>query len=407
METGALPKYVEIIGMDESGQVGEPIIFTRVGMSPSSGYQMFLRNIDYFGMLMPSKYKLRQGYTEGYLLNYAKSIIDDPTLKVEVYKMLFETQLQLITELSLRTAQNLFQDRGLIAGLFDERSDIRKDYKEHLDEAFSALSALKKFQSPRMWLDSFVKSYGMMLITNRMAEKYKTFKKEGFNDYFWGIQIAGGFPFAFWWHDVLDKETVFQKGTCAIVGVSNGDEYYPLMSTAGAVSTALMKNQEKLHLYNIQPLEIDDNIDLSVFFAGHSKALTVPTFHKRIMFFGSINEDVRMCIPYLMHEKNNHEFFEATRIGVPIKWYLSTHGYGNQDNTFVVHGDSLSPRDKENITFCKSRGYDIRHVSDFKGDFAELFGNLAKEIEFAPTQRRTKLLASLKKIENGCSSEMK
>jgi hypothetical protein len=192
-----LPRYVELVGMDESGQVGDPIIFARVGMNPGSEYQMFLRNIEYFEMLMPSKYKLRQGYTEAYLLNYAKSIIDDTTLKVEIYKMLFETQLRLVTELSLRTAQNLFLDRGLFASLFDERSDIREDYKEHLEDVFSALNALKKFQSPRMWLDSFVKSYGMMVITSRMAEKYKTFKKEGFDDYFWGIQIAGGFPFAF------------------------------------------------------------------------------------------------------------------------------------------------------------------------------------------------------------------
>jgi hypothetical protein len=108
-----------------------------------------------------------------------------------------------------------------------------------------------------------------------------------------------------------------------------------------------------------------------------------------------------------MHEKKGPELFEATRIGVPIKWYFTHHGYGKPDNTIVVHGDRLSQRDKENITFCKSKGYDIHHVCDFKEDFTELFGKLTSEIEFAPTQKRTKLSASLKKIENACSDEMK
>jgi hypothetical protein len=333
-------------------------------------------------------------------------MVDEPFLKISIFRMFPDVQLKLVTDFALFTAKNLYESRKEIVGLFDKDGNLVEDYKEKLPSASQSIDILKRFRNPRIWLDSFVKSYGMMWITNRLGEASRHFKKEGFTSFFWAIQIAGGYPFAFWWKDLLEKGTSFQKGESVITGVSNGDEHYPLMSAAGTISTSLMRNVDKLHHFSVQPIDIDDSFDLYNFFEGHSKALDTPIFQKRVIFIGKMSDNVRMCIPYLMHTKDIYNTHEATSITVPIQWFFKHRGYGKADNTTIVHSDSLSTTDKENIKFCKGRKYPIKHISEFKEDFEVLLSKVSSEIDYAPTQKRTKLSTTLKKIETECLGEM-
>jgi hypothetical protein len=217
--------------------------------------------------------------------------------------------------------------------------------------------------------------------------------------------VAGGYPFAFWWRNLLEKGFL-QKGSFVATGVSNGDEYYPTMSTAGTIATSLMKNSDKLHLFPLKPLEYDSEYDIVDFFKGQQTAFELPTFQKRIIFLGAMNDNLRLCIPYLEHLRDIHYTPEATSIGVPVEWYFKARGYGTPTNTMIIHSSVLSEKDKQNIQFCKSRSYPIHHTSDYKEDFEKLVTKINSEIEYAPTQKRTKLSTSLKRICEDCSKHM-
>jgi len=402
-----MPTYIEVNGLDESGSVGEPIIFVRIGVSLLNEVQIFLRNIEHFNMLLPDKHRIRQGYEPKSLLRYVKSFVEDPCFDITMFRMFPETQLKLLTEFSLRTAGDLYRSREAIVKLFDSSGNIVEDYESVAPSISQAINILKRFRSPRVLIDSFIKSYGMMVIAMKLGVLSRSSRIEGFTNSFLTVQIAGGYPFAFWWKDLVDKNPLFKKGSFVITGVSNGDEHYPSMSSAGTIAMSLLLNSDKLHLFPIQPLELEGSIDLASFFDGHSRAIEIPTFQKRIIFLGTMNENIRMCIPYLMHLRDRHETYEASSVRIPIEWYFKFRGHGKPENTIVVHSSSLSGQDRNNIKACKKCDYAIHHVSDFKKDFQEFLGKLGSEIDYAPTQKRTSLSASLKKIEEGCLNAMK
>ena len=75
-----MPTYIEINGIDEAGSIGQPIIFTKVNVGVKNEVQLFLRNLNHFGTLMPNKFKLK-GFDPSYLLKYVTELLDDQTVK--------------------------------------------------------------------------------------------------------------------------------------------------------------------------------------------------------------------------------------------------------------------------------------------------------------------------------------
>jgi len=399
--------YVEINGMDESGSVGEPIIFVRIGVSLLHELQIILRNIEYFNKLMASKYFLK-GYETSTLFKYVLDFINDPSLDITIFRMFPETQLKILRELSLLTGETLFQCRKTLTKMFDLEGNLTTVDQPTASEISKAVGKLKRFRNPKIWLESFIKSYGMMTITKRLGEISKSLSKPGFTDHFLVIQIDGGFPFAFWWKYLLNEDDpCFKKGSFVVNGISNGDNYYPSISTAGTIAESLFRNVEKLHLFPVYPIKYETTFDLNTFCEDHGKAMEMHTFQNRILFVGRIREGVRTCIPYLMHLRGRKKTYEPFGIRIPIKWFSKVHGFGTAENTVIVQGSYLSPRDKENLRFCKDNGYPIYHVSDFKESFEELINKLEAEIQYAPTQKRKSLSSKLKKIEEDVLSGMR
>lgn len=398
--------YVEINGLDESGTVGEPILFVRLGASMLIEPQIILRNIEYFNALMASK-DLLKGYEPSTLFKYVLSFIEDPSFDVTIFRMFPETQLKILRDLSLLTAEDLFGSRRTLVKLFDSKGKMAKIDQDTLSDVSQTINTLKRFRNPNFWLDSYIKSFGMMLITMKLENLSKAFSKPGFTSYFLVVQIDGGFPFAFWWRGIMDKIPCFKKGSFIVSGVSNGDEYYPSMSTAGVIAGSLLRNREKLHLFPVHPLEYENAVDLNGFFEGHSKAIERPTFQNRILFVGKIGKNVRTCIPYLMHLRDRHKTYEVFKVGRSISWFFRVYGHGYPENTVIVYGSNLTSRDKESIKFCKENKYPLRHVSEFREEFQEFIKTLSSEIEYAPVQKRKTLSSRLKRIENQCLSEFK
>ena len=119
-----MPKFIEINGIDEAGSVGEPIIFCRINVSIKNEIQLFLRNLNHFGTLMPNKMKLR-GFDPSNLLKYVTGLIEDPTLRVELYRMPPEVQLKLVYSLAMQTAIELQGNRAELVNIFDNEGNLK------------------------------------------------------------------------------------------------------------------------------------------------------------------------------------------------------------------------------------------------------------------------------------------
>lgn len=403
-----MPTYIEITGLDESGVVGEDILFARVSVGLNNEIQLFLRNIDFFDMLLPSKFKIGRGFDQTHLLKYVKSMLDDSTFEIELFKMFPATQLRLTKDLLALTAEDLFEQRQVLLSVFDE-SDKVISSEDTANLIYGVTDILRKFRTSRIWVESFVKAYGMMKVVreygNNIKRKTEGAAYKGFSNIFSAIQVAGGYPFAFWWRNLLEQG-ILQKGAFVASGVSNGDEHYPTMSAAGTIATSLMKNKDKFHLFPIKPIEYDSEYDMVNFFKGQQTAYELPIFQKRIIFLGTMNENLRLCIPYLEHLRDIHITPEATSVSVPVDWFFKARGYGTPENTVIIHSSILSDNDKQNIQFCKSRSYPIRHTSEYKKDFEDLVAKINSEIEYAPTQKRSKLSTSLTRICADCAKHM-
>jgi hypothetical protein len=401
-----MPTYIEVNGMDEAGSVGEAIIFVRLGVGLPNEVQLFLRNLYHFNTLMPNKTRLH-GYEDGYLLKYATDILDDSTYKIDLYKMPLDVQLKLIKYMTVQTSIDLHLCRKDLLSVFDANGNMRNGAS--VSPVYKTTDILKRFRDSKIWIESFVKSYGMMYITKELGisskNREKKLKSEGFSDFFSVSQIAGGYPFAFWWKTLMEQGH-FAKGKFIVTGVSNGDVHYPCMSGAGTMASALFRNMDKLHLFPTKIIEYDDSIDLSEFYLGHSNALEMPIFQKRLIFIGRMNENLKMCVPYLAHLRDIHYTPEATHVNVPIEWFFKGRGYGNKDNTTIIYCNRLSQRDKENIKFCRDANYPVYHVCEYKKDFEELVSKIENETEYAPSQKRNKLVGILKRVKDVCLKEM-
>jgi len=395
--------YIEINGLDESGSVGETILFVRVGTGLLNESQIFLRNIDFFNSLIASK-NILKGYDSSTLLKYVLSFIEDPSFDVTIFRIFPEAQLKILRSFSILTAKDLYSIRGTFVKLFDSKGNLAKVDRKMVKEISEATNKLKRFRKPEYWLDSFVKSYGMMLATLKLADMLKT--KPGFTSYFWVIQADGGYPFVFWWRDVIGKKKHFKKGTFVISGVSNGDRYYPVISTAGIIAASLLRNIDKLHGFPVYPLKYNDDFDVAHFYESHSKAIEIPTFQHRVLFIGKIPENLRACIPYLIHKRDRHKTYEPFHVGTSMKWFFKKYSPGKPENTIIVYGGELSQKDKENIDFCREKKYPVFHISEFKKDFQKLLNELNTEIQYFPENKKQRLSTRLKNIEQDCMSKL-
>lgn len=402
-----MPKLVEISGIDESGHIGDPILFVRVGVGLPFEIQILLRNLQFFGRLMVSGKDIR-GYEKATLFKFVTEYMDDPSIDITVFCMHPKTQLKLLRGLMYKTAEDLYTTREPATALFGlDGKLVQKNYDALGEGITNILSRIKKFHDPEFWMESFVKSLGMRYITSKLPSMSKIFANPEKIDPLLVVQIDGGYPFAFWWKGLESMpDTKFVKGNYFVNGIAHGDEYYPAVSTAGVIAQILSFNLEKLHLYPVDsidpPIEKDD---FSSFYQNHSRAVTLRAFQNRVMFIGHIAEETSKYIPYLLHRRDRRKTYEPFYLNTDFRWFFRVFGKGTPENNLVVAGKSLSSRDKDNLKFFNENNYEVLYVSDLADDFDGLVNELDSEIQITPMQKRTSLSPKLKKIEEFCKDE--
>jgi len=227
------------------------------------------------------------------------------------------------------------------------------------------------------------------------------------------VQIDGGFPFAFWWKDLLENtESGLVKGKCLISGITNGDKYYPTMATAGTISNILRLHPEMHHLFPIKELDIQRvkyaDEGLYRFYKQHSYSLSKPIYQNRILIIGKIIDQIACCIPYLFHiQERRTKTFETFSISGSIENFLRDFGHGTKEDTNIVVGRLVSSLDKQNLQYCREREYQIKHLSDFQTAFNDLVSRLHSEIELAPSSKSYDLERKLSTLNSVCQRELK
>jgi len=306
-------------------------------------------------------------------------------------------------------SDDLFRLRGDVLGLFE-----KKDW----GVIQNVLNSLNRFKRKTIYAESFVKAFGMKKIVEDIGKfylrKYKSVEiLSGDSGPRIIVRIDGGFPFAFWWKDVLDDaESGLVKGKCLISGITNGDSYYPMMATAGTISNLLRMHPEIHYLFPIKELDAQrvrsGDEDFHTFYRAHSYSLSRPIYQNRILIIGKINDQLACCIPYLFHIQEAYKkTFETFAISGEVENFLRDFGHGAKEDTNIVVGKMTSLLDKKNLKYCKDKEYPIKYLSDFQPTFNDLSNKLHSEIELAPSGKRHSLEAKLTRLDSVCKTEMK
>lgn len=399
---------IEINGIDEAGRIGENILFTRVSVERDFEIHLLLYNLSFFNKLIPNK-KDPKGYDKKSLIRYVRDIIETGIFKIAIYKMRYKQQVVLLRLLYYFLSEDLFRSRGKILELFQ-----RKDW----GVIQTVLDSLNRFKKKSIFAESFVKAFGMKKIVEDLGkyylQKYESFEKLSSDR---GpriiVQVDGGFPFAFWWKDLLENEKFgLVKNKCLISGITNGDEYYPTMATAGTISNILHLHPEIHYLYPIKELDSleikNQQEELYRFYKQHSFSLSRPIYQNRILIIGKVIDKLDCCIPYLFHiQEGRKKTFETFRISGLAENFLRDWGYGSEQDTNIVVGRLTSSLDKENLQYCRERGYPIKYLSDFKNTFDELVNKLQSEIELTPSSKRYPLERKILELNTICQKELK
>jgi hypothetical protein len=399
---------VEINGLDEAGRVGEDILFTRVAVERDFELHLLLHNLSSFNKLIPNKNDVK-GYDIRSLIKYAKEVIESGIFGTAIYKMRSKTQVLLLRLLYSFLSEDLFRTRGEILELFN-----KKDWSV----IQVALNSLNRFKRKWIFAESFVKAFGMKKIVEDVG-KFYVGKYGSINELSSDlgpriiVQIDGGFPFAFWWKDLLENaESGLVKGKCLITGITNGDEYYPTMATAGTISNILLLHPEVHYLFPIKELD-ETRLDTEKenfydFYKKHSYALSTPIYQNRILVIGEIVDQLKCCIPYLFHiQEERTKTFETFSIIGTLENFLRDFGYGTKENTNIVVGKITSSLDKQNLEYSKEKGYTIKYLPDFQATFTELLSKLYSEIELTPSGKRADLERKLSNVKSVCQEELK
>jgi len=400
--------FVNINGLDESGKIGEDIIFSRISVEKDFELHLMLNNLSCFNKLIPNKNDV-SGYDVKSLIRYARDIIESAVFKTSIYKMRCEAQVFLLRLLYRYLSEDLFRLRGEILDLFN-----RKNW----GVIQTALNSLNRFKRKWIFAESFVKAFGMKMIVEdigrfylRRYESVENLSSDSGPRVI--VQIDGGFPFTFWWKDLLDDaESGLIKGKCLITGITNGDKYYPTIATAGTISNILHLHPEIHYLFPIKEIETQrvesKEEDLFDFYRNHSFSLSRPIYQNRILIIGKIIDEIACCVPYLFHiQVGRTKTFETFSISGSIENFLRDFGHGTKEDTNIVVGQMTTTLDRQNLQYSKEKGYPIKHLSDFQTPFNDLASKLHSEIELAPSGKRHSLEGKISSLESICKRELK
>lgn len=387
-------------GLDESGKIGDKLVFVSSAIHKDNEISLMLKNLDYFKKLILNKRDVN-GFEQKQLIKFVSNMIDDDSITIKIHYMENQIQNILLGELFKLLSNKLYKMRGSLIEYFQDKD------MSHVEYATKELTAFKR---RAIYAESYVKSYAMLDIVKKIGKsylrRYETTEKLLSDGPIIDIQIDGGFPFSFWLYDLLDdSESGFVRTKSFISGITNGDSNFPIISLSGTIAQIFYKYPEKLPLFSATEVDYPNWTDeqFNENFNKHYSSLANRRFRNRLLLVGNFDEELKRLLPYVLYlESGRTQACETYPIKYDLRAFIHEHGHGYPDNTKIVIGNCTSKEDRENAEYCKELTFQKLDVSDLKEPFSRMFDLLESEISILPMDKRTKLLANLTQIKTPC-----
>lgn len=197
----------------------------------------------------------------------------------------------------------------------------------------------------------------------------------------------------------------FSLQNTPVYGVTSGDEYYPSTSMAGNIAYITSTVPGMTYPHAVNELPKMSSSGLNAFYSEFCERVSTPTFHKRVLFVGSIFYDLQYGIPFMLHLESDHRtIYEPLRLKWKplgtLKSFYSTFGYCPQ-NDLVVVGATLTEEDKAIVSECEDNNLECRNVSDFLDSYRDLLQKIEQESEQSnlSSEHINKVRQSIRKSE--------
>jgi len=413
-----MPEVVEYNGFDETGKIGKEIFIIRVGIDRRNYFRPYIYNILHFGQLIINKEDLRSKdirQKNGYLRN----ILKDPSIDVDFYMFPVEYQIEVFNRFINKEFEKLFKYRKLLVnGLFMQKDKLIRELNNKLEEFHDLINFtehLRNYMNPILYVELFLKSYAYRMVYPRLARISKILKNPTINDYKVISFIDGGYPFCFWYHSFLSCARKFTNlsrfnfSNTPIFGISNGDEYFPVIMIAGNIATLL-----KPHTYPHGIKEVpkpDKCFDFDEFYTEYVGSFYPPRFQNRILFVGRIPKELQYSIPAIMHrESYYYNIYEPFRIRYnkegSIESFEKKMGKIGEDDK-IICGKIVTHQDKEIWEEIINIGLDGKseHINEYEDMFYNFLNILEGQTELTnlDNNHKEKIKTRLQKIHANIS----
>ena len=375
-EKGIFMSLVEINGFDESGSIGEPIKFVRVGMNKEDELKPFIYNLLHFGKLNLTKAVLKErGISTK--RRFIKDVFSDISFSINEYVMNIELQI-LILKMFMASEFNYVKIR---------RDELIRAYNsEKIKEVVSeVIDSLRKYLFPFRYIESCVKAYGHRYMIEDLIKTSKILRdpRNHGSCRVYSL-IDGGYPFAFWYEGFQDEKfnigMPFSRYQTPIFGISHGDEYFPTISLSGSIAYITKEDPSISYSYRIKQIEEISDLKLEDFVLEYSKSCSNPFFLERILFFGQIPGELQYVIPYLNYIRNNR-FTEPFRVTKSFtSFYKEFRGSSERD--LIIRGDIRPNTNDEKLEEeCINYNLNVIDASNFVDPTLSLLADLYKKAE--------------------------
>lgn len=375
-----MPPTIEVNGYDETGIIGRNLRFVRVGMGITDSLRPFVYNLLHFRSVSATK-RFLGGISDSIKIDYVKKAMNDPAISVTQYSFSTDHQIDILRKFTLLEEKNLFLKRGDILYCLMNQGDSKGALED-------MANYLKRYARSPYRMEAFIKSYGFRMIIEDLERSSSVLNNRAITDYRVVAYVDGGFPFVFWWRPFLtfqEPNSRFSLQKTPIYGVTKGDEYYPATSMAGNIAYISSCVPGIVYPHNIVDLPEMDSAKLNDFYNLFSQTTDVPTFHKRVLFVGSIYRDFQYLIPFILHLGSNYQFvYEpfrlAWKMGGTLKAFYRTFGR-YPENDIVIIGPCNRQEDKDIAKECADLDLDCQNATDLLGVHSDLLDKIEEQSE--------------------------
>lgn len=388
---------IEVNGFDESGIIGENLRFIRVGIDINYQLRPLIYNLLHFGSLVVTK-KMLKGQHSDVQKAYVRAVLNDPAIDINHYAFQPLVQLDILRHFTICELNRV--------------ADRRKDLINALNSpnlkntVSDVLNYLRRYVDAWGYTERFIKSYAYMKIVEDLKKTSKVLSGRFINNHLVFILVDGGYPLVFWRDNLLKSAdimgpSVFSKEKTPIFGISNGDEYYPIISLAGNIATITNRFYEMIYPQSVKEISRPStDFSLEEYCKDYEKSFERPKFLPRILFIGYIDRNLQYLIPFLHYEKTGN-LCEPFRVlyserGSLRSFYKRFRGDSRRDIVVCGKIRKENPKEVSMLEECKSFRLKVVNAENFFSDFKDLLSRINEEAQGSNIDRLSLAKISIK-----------